>query len=68
MGGQLRDVAAIEDDLAASRTRLPADRHHQRGLARAVGADQRDDLTLIDIEIHAFESANIAVIGFDAAN
>ena len=50
VGRQLRDVAAGEHDRAFARARIAEDRHHQRRLAGAVGADQRDDLAVADVE------------------
>jgi len=40
--------------------------HHQRRLAGAVGADQRDDLAFVDDEIDALERGDGAVPGADA--
>ena len=48
--------------------RLAADRHHQRRLAGAVGADQGDDLALVDLEVDAAERDDLAVVGADAAD
>ncbi len=55
-------------DRALARPRAAEDRHHQRRLAGAVGADQRDDLALVHVEIDAFERDDVAVIGLDAAD
>src|SRR6185437_178304 len=63
MRRQSGDVAALEDDAAGAGARLAADRHEQRRLAGAVGADEADDLTLIDREIDAFQRLDIAVGG-----
>ena len=43
VGRHLRDVAAVEQDLPRAGAWLAEDRHHQRRLAGAVGADQGDD-------------------------
>ena len=68
VGRQSRDVAAVEDDRAFAGARIAADRHHQRRLAGAVGADQRDDLAFVDVEIDALERHDVAVEGLDAAH
>ena len=47
--------AAGENDLAVARPRIAAHGHHQGGFAGAVGADQRDDLAGIDVEVDALE-------------
>ncbi|MND54812.1 hypothetical protein D3C80_458780 [compost metagenome] len=65
MRRQLGNILAVEDDLAGLGLRCPADCHHQRRLAGAVGTDQADDLALVDLDIDARERADIAVIGFD---
>ena len=49
------DIAAVEVDRAFARARVAADCHHQRRLAGAVGADQRDDLAVVDVEVDALE-------------
>ena len=43
-----RDVLALEDDLAGLGLQQRADDVDERGLAGAVGADQRDELALLD--------------------
>ena len=48
----LRDVGAVEDDRAGRGDVRAGDRPQERRLAGAVGADQRDDLGLIDGERH----------------
>ena len=47
------DVAAVEEDRPADRVDQPADRLEQRRLAGAVGAEQRDDLALADLDVDA---------------
>ena len=64
---QAGDVAAGEADTAFAGARVAEHRHHQRRFAGAVGADQRDDLAFVDVDIDAFEGDDAAVIGFDAA-
>ena len=44
------DVRALPQDHAARRTREAGDEIEQRGLARAVGAEDADDLALHDAE------------------
>src|SRR4051794_14802267 len=60
------DVAALEDHRTDAGLRAAADRHHQCRLAGAIGADQADDLALVDVDIDAGQRPDIAVIGFDA--
>ena len=64
----MSDVAAVEDDLAVARARIAADRHHQGGFAGAIGADQRDDLAGIDLDVYAFERLDVTVIGGHSAH
>ena len=45
----LRDVVALEHDLAAARRIEADDRIHQRGLADAVPAEQAEDLALLEL-------------------
>ncbi|KAI3478981.1 hypothetical protein L1887_59004 [Cichorium endivia] len=61
--GQLGDVLALEAHGAAAGARRAAEGHEQRGLARAVGADQRDDLAVVDMQAHAVHGADGAVVG-----
>jgi len=68
VGRELRDIASGKRDRALARARIPADRHHQRRLAGAVGADQRDDLAVSDFHVDAAQRGNMAVIGLDAAH
>src|SRR5260221_836622 len=65
---KLSDCAAVEHDRALSGARIAADRHHQGGLAGAVGPDQGHDLAGVDIEVDAFERHHAAVEGGDAAH
>ena len=65
---QLCDVAAFEQDMAFTGARRPENGHHQRRLTGAVGADQRNDLALIDFEIDSSERRDVAVIGFHPAH
>ena len=68
MGGHAGDVDAIEDNGAGARARRAADGHHQGGLAGAVGADQRDDLAFLDVDVDALEGLDLAVEGLHAAD
>ena len=68
VGRHAGDVAAGEFNRALAGARIAADRHHQRGFAGAVGADQRDDLALVDLEIDALERHHAAVEGLHAAH
>jgi hypothetical protein len=60
------DVLALVDDTAFAGLRAAEDGHHQRRLAGAVGADQRDDLAGIDGHVDAAKRDDVAVIGLDA--
>ena len=62
------DVAAGEGDRAIARARIAADRHHQRRFAGTVGADQRHDLAVADLDVDAAQRGDGAVIGGDAAH
>ena len=68
MRRQVGDVAPVEDDRAAPCARAAEDRHHRRRLAGAVGADQRDDLAFVDVDVDALQRLNLAVEGLDAAH
>ena len=48
-----------------ARTR-PGEALEQRGLARAVGADDRDQLALRELEVDAEEGLGVAVEGLEA--
>ncbi len=48
VGGRTGDVLAVEAHRPRGRGQQPGDRGQRRGLARAVGADERDDLALVD--------------------
>ncbi|MNC92661.1 hypothetical protein D3C83_91260 [compost metagenome] len=61
MGGERGDVATLKQDVAFSCARTAEDRHHQRGLAGAVAADQSDDLALFDVEIDAMQDRQHAI-------
>jgi hypothetical protein len=59
-GGRARRRAAYAH-LAARRAHEPARDLHQRGLARAVGPKQADQLTLADVEVDAVQRLSGAV-------
>ncbi len=59
----LDDVVAVGDDCARGRPHETADHADERGLAGAVGAEQREDLAAPDREIHAFQRLVPAVVG-----
>src|SRR5581483_6379088 len=67
------DVLAVEPDAAALDGQQAIDGVEQRGLATAAGADNRDELTLFDVDVdilqgcEALTSAGIHVFDFDAA-
>ena len=64
--GALRDLLALEARSLPRRGRLIAlDRAQRRRLAGAVGADQRDDLALVDGQRDALERLDRAVVGLD---
>ncbi|MGY4377548.1 hypothetical protein ACVWZ3_005187 [Bradyrhizobium sp. i1.3.6] len=66
VGRNVGDVSAFVQDLAGAGARLAEDRHHQRRLAGAVGADQRDDLAGADLDIDALQRLDLAVGGAQA--
>ncbi len=68
MGRQPGNVAAGEINAAFTGARIAKNRHHQGRFAGAIGADQRDDLAFVDINVDTFERNDAAVIRFDAAH
>ena len=62
---RIRDVAAVEHDAAAGRVHEAGDRAQRRGLPRAVGADERDDLARRNGERHAAQGLHAAVEDVD---
>src|SRR3954453_18667286 len=58
---QALDVAAVEDDPPGPRRDDARDGPQRRRLAGAVGADQRDDLALVDLERDALQRLDRAV-------
>ena len=59
VGGERADVVAEQLDAPVGRDE-PADGVHDRGLAGAVGADEPDDLVLVDVEVDAVDDAPLA--------
>ncbi len=62
------DPLAAEHDLAASGRMQAADRAHQRRLAHAVAAEERDDLARAHLEVDAVQHLAAAVAGMQAAH
>ena len=60
-----RQILAAEVDAALARAEQSGDRVQRGGFARAVCADQRDDLALIHREGNALDCVNRAVINVD---
>src|SRR5262249_3078220 len=67
-GGKAGDVRAVEADAAHARLRRAADRHQQRRLSGAVGADQGHDLALVDGQIDAMQRLDMAIEGMDSGD
>ena len=60
VGGQGRQIAAVDQDAPGARTIKQIDRPHQRALARAAAADDAEDFTLANLQIdvaHRFDRA-----------
>src|SRR4029079_5802639 len=55
------DIVAVEFDVACAGAGPAENRHHQRRLAGAVGADQGYDFTGVDVEIDALQRLDLAV-------
>ena len=62
-----RKILAERRDRAAGGPHQPADRADQRGLARAVGPEQRENLALADRQIDTVERLRAALVGFGQA-
>src|SRR2546425_3252637 len=62
---ELREVLAAERQLPGAWPQHAGDRAKRGGLARAVAADERHDLALLDAEGHALERVDVAVVGVD---
>src|SRR5262249_10263345 len=66
--GQLGNVEAGEGDAALAGARIAENRHHQRRFAGTVGADERHDLALADVDVDSSEGGDMAVIGLYPAH
>src|SRR5581483_9561720 len=62
------DVAAAEGDRALARMVQPVDRAQRRRLARAVRADERDDLAVAHLDRDALQRLDRAVVRLDVAH
>ena len=58
----------VEFDLAGAGAGFAEDRHHQRRLAGAVGADQGNDLARLDLDVDALQRLDLAVGGVEGSN
>ncbi|MNT67085.1 hypothetical protein D3C72_2052020 [compost metagenome] len=65
--GLVGDVAAVEHERAAVDILQPRDQAQQRGLAAARGADEDDELALLDGEVDALDGAVLTKEFLDAA-
>jgi hypothetical protein len=63
VGSIVAQVLTRQTDLTVSGSEDATDGIESGGLAGAVGADQGDDLTLIDSERNALEGVDVAIIG-----
>jgi hypothetical protein len=61
-----RYIFALEEDFAATCAWTSADCHQQSGLARAVGADHRNDLSGTDLDVDPVQNFNGAITGMKA--
>ena len=68
VGGQVGDVAPVEDDGAVVGLDHPADGPQQRRLAGAVGADEGDDLPLADLDGHVGQDDDAVVADAELAH
>ena len=57
-----RNVVTVVGDGAFARRNEADDALHRGGFTRAVGADERDDLALVDFKADVFERLDNAVI------
>src|SRR5690606_898087 len=60
------NVLALEEDAAGLGTHEARYGLERRGLARAIGAEQRDDLTALDLEVDALDGVDLAIGGGEA--
>jgi hypothetical protein len=61
-GAHAVDAPAVEGDFPATRLRQPGDRAQGRALARAVRADQRDDIAVRDRHRNAFQRSDLLIM------
>ena len=66
--GDRTEVPSVEANGPGARADDPGDRVEGGRLARAVGADERDDLALLDRQRHALEGVDVAVVGVDVVD
>ena len=67
LGSQAVDALAVERDAALPDASEAGDRAQDRGLAGAVGADQRDGLPLPQLDRDAFQRIDVIVVELDVA-
>src|SRR5690606_24038298 len=58
-----RDVVAVDEDAARAGVDDAADHADQRGLAGAVGAEQREDLAAADLEVDPAQGMEARLVG-----
>ena len=68
VGLGMRDVRALEDNCAAADRLHAGDGFEQRGLAGAVAADERHDLTLAHLQAHVAQGLDAPVAAGEAVN
>ena len=59
------ELFPVERHLAAAHVDQAHDGLHHRGLARAVCADDGDDLAGVDIDVDVIEHLHLAIVGAD---
>jgi hypothetical protein len=62
VGGRALYLLAVEDDLALPRREDAVDGAECRGFSGPVGADERDDLPLLDRERDALQGVDVPVV------
>src|SRR5690606_33945721 len=67
MGGNARDLAALEPDAAGTERAESGNGAHGGGLAHAVAAEQGDDLAGLQREIDAEQDLDLAVAGSEGS-
>jgi hypothetical protein len=66
-GSQCVDDLPLEAYLSSGRSGEPADRAQRGGLARPVAADERDDLTVADLERDVAQSLDPSIEDIDVS-